>query len=106
MTTSISVADVMDGVMNSTPTTFAPGRAGRNLAVELDADDVAATPALQRGLVDRDQVFRFLLDLNVAVAQDAEGAVAARQEAREQARQEHADHRLDADEADWLHAVE
>ena len=75
----------------------------RHLAVDLEPDDVAAAPALEGGLVERDEILGLLLHLDVAVAQDAEGAVAARQEAREQARQEHADHRLDADEADRLH---
>jgi hypothetical protein len=54
---------------------------------------------------NRDEVLRFLLHLDVTVAQDAEGTVAAGQEPRKQAGQEHADHRLDADEADRRHPV-
>ena len=69
-------------------------------AVDLEADDVAAPAALERRLVGGDEVLGLLLHLDVTVAQDAEGAVAAREEAREQPRQVHADHRLDADEAD------
>ena len=72
----------------------------RHLPVDLETDDVAAAPALERGLVKRDQVLGLLLHLDVAVAQDAEGAVASRQESGKQARQEHADDGLDADEAD------
>ena len=75
-------------------------QARRHLSVDLEPDDVAAAAALQRRLVERDQVFGFLLHLDVAVAQHPEGALAARQEAREQARQEHADHRFDANEAE------
>ena len=80
-------------------------QARRHLPVDLEPDDVAAAPALERGLVERDEVLGLLLHLDVTVAQDPEGAVAARQEARKQTRQEHADHRLDADEADRRHAV-
>ena len=46
------------------------------------------------------QVFGFFLDLDVAVAQHAERALALDLEAGEQLVDEHADHRLDADEAD------
>ena len=68
-------------------------QAGGHLAVDLEPDDVAAAPALERGLVQRDEILRLLLHLDVTVAQDPEGAVAARKEAWKQARQEHADHR-------------
>ena len=61
---------------------------------------MAAAAALERRLIERDEILGFLLHLDIAVAQHAEGAVAARQEARKQPRQEHADHRLDANEAD------
>ena len=64
-------------------------QARRHLSVDLEPDHVAAAAAFERRLVERHQVFGFLLHLDVAVAQDAESALAARQEARKQARQEH-----------------
>ena len=57
-----------------------------HLPVDLEPDDVAAAPALQRGLVERHEVLGLLLHLDVAVAQHAKGALAARDEARKQAR--------------------
>ena len=81
-------------------------QARRHQPVDLEPDDVAAAAALERRLVGGDEVLGLLLDLDVTVAQHAEGAVAAREEAREQPRQVHADHRLDADEADRLGAVD
>ena len=74
-------------------------------AVDLEPNDIAAATALERRLVGGNEILRLLLHLDVTVAQDAESAVAARQEAREQPRQVHADHRLDTDEADRLGAA-
>src|SRR6185436_12207605 len=77
-----------------------PLQSRRHLPVNLEADDVAAAPALERGLVEGDEVLSLFLHLDIAVAQEAEGAVAPREETRKKPRQEHADHGLDADEAD------
>ena len=96
-----SLMNTASSRMSSSCTTKRCRRVGHQ-PVDLEPDDVAAAAALERGLVGGDQVLRLLLHLDVAVAQHAEGAVAAREEAREQPRQEHADHRLDADEADRL----
>ena len=71
-----------------------------HLPVDLEPDHDAAAPALQGRLVERDEVFGLLLDLDVAVAQHTEGALAAGDETRKQPRDEHADHEFDADEAD------
>ena len=68
-------------------------QARRHLPVDLEPDDVAAAPALERRLVERDEVLGLLLHLDVAVAQHAERAVAAGEEPGKQARQEHADDR-------------
>ena len=69
-----------------------------HLPVDLQPDDVAAAAALERRLVEGDEILGLLLDLDVAVAQDAKGALAARDEAGKQLGDEHADRRLDADE--------
>src|SRR5690606_23176544 len=49
-------------------------QAFRHAAVEFDADDRTAPTALQRGLKQTHQIFGFFLDLDVAVADDLEGA--------------------------------
>ncbi len=74
----------------------------RHLAVHLEADDVAAAAALQRRLVEGDEIFRLLLDLDVAVTQHAEGALALRHEAREQPVEIHDDDGFEPHEADRL----
>jgi hypothetical protein len=53
------------------------------LPVDLEAYDIAAAAALQSRLIEGDEIFRLLLHLDVAVAQDPECAVAAGEEARE-----------------------
>ncbi len=75
-------------------------QAGGHLTVDLEPDDIAAPPPLQGRLILRDEVFCFLLDFDVAVAQHAKCTLTAGKKAREQAGHEHADDRLDADEAD------
>ena len=47
-----------------------------NVGLELEADHPPAPPALQRGAEEADQVLGLLLDLDVAVADDPEGAAA------------------------------
>ena len=79
-------------------------QARRHPSVDLEADHVAAAAALQRRFVEGNQVFCFFLDFDVAVAQHAERPLAARDETRKQARDEHADRGFDADEADRRHA--
>ena len=61
-------------------------------------DDVAAPPPLQRGLEQADEVFRLLLDLDLAVAQHAEDALRDDREAGEQPIEEQRDHLLDRQE--------
>ncbi len=72
----------------------------RHLPVDLQTNDLPAAPALQRGLIERHKVLGFLLHLNVAVAEHAEGAVTAGLEAWEQPGEKHAERRLEPDEAD------
>ena len=60
---------------------------------------MAAAPALQRGFEQADQILGLFLDLDVAVAQDAEGALAGDGEAREQPVEEQADRGLEREEA-------
>ena len=57
----------------------------RHAGLDLEPDDRAAAPALERALVKPHQVLRLLLDLDVAVADDperplAEHLVAGKQE--------------------------
>ena len=56
----------------------------RHRRFDLEADHVAAAAALQRRLVRAHQILGFLLDLDVAVAQHAEGALALDLKAGEQ----------------------
>ena len=57
----------------------------RHLAVELDADHRTAAAALQRRLEEADQILGLFLDLDIAVADDAERAGALDLVARETA---------------------
>ena len=77
-------------------------RRGRHRRFELEADHVAAAAALQRRLVRAHQIFGFFLDLDVTVAQHAEGALALDVEAGEQLGDEQADDGLEPDEAQLL----
>ena len=63
-------------------------------------DDLAAAPALQRRLELAHQVLGLLLDLEVAVAQHPEGAVAEHDVAGEELAEEHLEQRLERQEAD------
>ena len=63
----------------------------RHRGIDLEPDHRAAAAALERGLEQAHQVFGFFLDFDVAVADDAEGAlplhgIAGEQLADEQAR--------------------
>ncbi len=60
---------------------------------------MATAPPLQERLERAHQVFRFLLQLHVAVAQHAKRALALHVEAGEQLRDEHADQLLELNEA-------
>ena len=71
----------------------------RHLAVEFDADHRAAAAALQRRLEQPDQILGLFLDLDIAVADDAERAGALDLVTREQLADEQADRLLDRDEA-------
>ena len=63
------------------------------------ADHVAASAPLDHGLEQSDQILGFLLDLDVAVAQDPEEAAALALEAGEQQVGEAQDQLLEPDEA-------
>ncbi len=71
----------------------------RHALVDREADDVAAPAPLQRRLVEPDQVLGLFLDLDVAVAQDAEHAAPDHLEAGEQLVEIKPDHLLHRDEA-------
>ena len=73
-------------------------QAGRRRTLDLQADDLATPPPLDRGLVKADQIFGFLLDLDVAVADHPEGTVAEQFVARKQLAEEQPDGVLQADE--------
>ena len=71
----------------------------RHPRVELEPDDVAAPAPLQQRLERAHEILGFLLQLDVAVAQHAERALALDLEAREQLADEQRDHLLELDEA-------
>src|SRR5271165_676859 len=48
----------------------------RHAGLDLEADDGAASTPLERALVEADEVLRLFFDFNVAVANDAKGALA------------------------------
>ena len=73
----------------------------RHLAVELDADHRSAAAALQRRLEQAHQILGLFLDLDIAVADDAERARALHLVAGEELADEQADRLLQRDEADW-----
>ena len=75
-----------------------------HLRIELDADHGAAPPALQGALEQPHQVLRLLLDLDVAVADQPEGARAAHLVAGEKPVDEEPDHVLQRDVADGAFA--
>ena len=72
----------------------------RRRRFDLQTDDFAAPPALQRRLVETHQILGFFLDFNIAVANDAKGAIADEIIAREQLPKESPDGVFQADEAD------
>src|SRR3990170_2973499 len=67
--------------------------------IELEADDVAAPAPLQQRLERAHQILGLFLQLDVAVAQHAERALALDLEAREQLLEKHGYHLLELDEA-------
>src|SRR5690242_5235519 len=72
----------------------------RHRRLDLEPDDRAATPALQRGFEQAHQILGLLLHLDVAVAQYPERALAPHAIAWEQPRHEDSDHSFKPDEAD------
>jgi hypothetical protein len=70
-----------------------------HVRLELEPDDPAAPPALDRGAEVADQILGFFLDLDVAVADDPEGAAAEHLVFREQIIGLAADQRLERDVA-------
>ena len=68
--------------------------------VDGDRDQVAAAAPLQRALVEQDQILGLLVDLDVAVADQAEEAAGTHLVAGEQARQEDVDEFFQRQEAD------
>ena len=75
---------------------------GIELLVELEHDHPPAPAPLDRGAEEADEVLGLFLDLDVAVAQHAEHAVAVDAEAGEQQPGEAADELLDGDEGRLL----
>ena len=71
-------------------------------AVDVEPDDIAAPAALQRRLVEADEVLGLLLDLDLAVPDDAELALADDVEAGEELIEEEPEHLLQRQEADRL----
>ena len=65
---------------------------GRRALLDHHADHLAAAAALDRRLVEAHQVLGFLLDLDVAVADDAEGALPQQVVARKEQREKTGDH--------------
>src|SRR4029453_11580910 len=65
-----------------------------------DRDQIAAAAALERALVEQDEIFGLLVDLDVAVADQAEHAALDHLVAGEQARQVDVDQVLEREEAD------
>ena len=72
----------------------------RHVRVDRDRDQVAAAAALQRALEQQHEIFGLLLDLDVAVADQAEEAALDHLVAGEQARQEDRDQLFQRQEAD------
>ena len=68
-------------------------------AVDLEADDAAAAALFQQDLEFADKVFGLFLDLDVAVADDAQHAAALRDAVREQRIEEERDDVFERDEA-------
>ena len=71
----------------------------RHAGLDLEADDRAAAAALQRALVQAHEVLGLLLDLDVAVADDPERALAEHLEAGKQQADEGDDQAVERDEA-------
>ena len=67
--------------------------------LELDADDAAAPAPLDRAAEIADEILRFLLDLDVAVADDPEGAAAEQLGIGKEGADVAPDQRLDGDVA-------
>ena len=74
-------------------------QAFRHRRLDLEADHRAAAAALERALEEADQVLGLFLDLDVAVADDAEGALPVDLVAGEQAVDEQRHRLFEADEA-------
>ncbi len=72
----------------------------RHRRFDAEMDDMAAPASLQRGFEQPDQILGLFLDLDVAVAQHAEGALPDHLEAGEQPVEEHADRLLHRHHAD------
>src|SRR5579875_405771 len=70
--------------------------------LELDADDAAAAPPFDRAAEIADEILRFLLDLDVAVADHPEGAPAELLSVREKRLDIAADQRFDGNVASRL----
>jgi hypothetical protein len=71
------------------------GQVGGHVGVHFEQDHAPAPPPPDRGAEQAHQILGLFLDFNVAVADDAEGALRAYGEAREQNVAEHFDHRFD-----------
>ena len=76
-----------------------PTQLHRHRRLELEPDDRAAPAALEHGLELAHQIFRLFLDLDLGVADDAEGALPLDRIAGKQPGDEQADHLLERDHA-------
>ena len=71
----------------------------RHRRLDLEADDRAAAAALQRALEEADEILGLFLDLDVRIADDAEGALPFDRVAGEEPRDEQRHRLVEADEA-------
>ena len=71
----------------------------RHRRLDLEADHRAAAAALQRALEEADEILGLFLDLDVRVADDAEGALPFDRVAGEEPRDEQRHRLVEADEA-------
>ena len=71
----------------------------RHLGIEFEPDDRPAATTLQRGFIEEHQILGLFLDLEIAVADDAEHPLPLHLVAREEPRRVHGDERLERDEA-------
>ena len=106
ISSSVSLSPRMPSVANTSAgaassfSTQKTAQIGRHRRIDREMDRMAAAAALQRRLVQADQILGFLLDLDLAVAQQAEDALRDDGKTREQMIEKQRDHLLDRQKAD------